>query len=68
MAFVAMVALDLWAIRALSELTPDQADYLSVGALPMATILAVGLLIAQQEPRSGPFLCQNNPCRAANAL
>lgn len=55
MAFIAIVALVLWAIRALSEFTPEDADYLSVGALPMAIILAVGILIAQQKPRSCPF-------------
>jgi hypothetical protein len=55
MGFVAIVALNFGAIRALSGFAPDHSDYLTLGALPMADILVVGLLIAQQYPQSRPF-------------
>ncbi len=49
---VAIAALDFAAIRALS----GWGHRLLLGALPMANVLAVGILLGQQSPRSHPFL------------
>jgi hypothetical protein len=54
MVFVAFVALNFAAVRSL--LGTEVGTLLLVGALPMANVLVVGLLIAQQRPRSRPFL------------
>ena len=56
MVFVAVAALDFAAIRALVSSNSLVAGLLLVGALPMANVLAVGLLVAQRWPRSRPFL------------
>ena len=53
---VAIVALDLGVIRACFDSPSRWSDYLLPGALPMANVLAVGLLIGHQRPRSSPFL------------
>ncbi len=55
-AFVAIAALDFGAIRALLGFNSYWAALLLVGALPMANVLAVGILIGQQRPGSGQFL------------
>jgi hypothetical protein len=51
---VAIVALDFGAIRAL--LGSQIGAFLLLGALPMANVLAVGILVGQQCPGSCPFL------------
>jgi hypothetical protein len=53
---IAITALDFWAIRACFDLYGSWAELLLLGALPMANVLAVGLLVAQQRPKSRPFL------------
>jgi hypothetical protein len=57
MVAVAIAALDFAAIGAiLGSGTGDLGIVLVLGALPMANVLAVGLLIGQQRPGSSPFL------------
>jgi hypothetical protein len=56
MVAIAIVALDFGAIRALIGLNSLAADSLLLGALPMANVLAVGLLIGQTHPGIRPFL------------
>jgi len=46
MGFVAVVALNLFAIRALSEIDGKIGTLLGLGALPMANVLAVSALVA----------------------
>ena len=53
MVAVAIAALDFAAIRA--SLDIREAVLFVLGALPMANVLAVGILIAQQRPGSRPF-------------
>jgi hypothetical protein len=54
--FVAITALDLGAIRAISDSESRFLFLLGVVTLPMANILAVGLLLAFLRPRSRRFL------------
>ena len=61
MVAVAIAALDFGAIRALlarhgSALDDQRSICLLLGALPMANVLAVGMLIGQRRPGSRPFL------------
>ena len=56
MVVVAIVALDLVAIRALLGFRSLMGELLILGALPMANVLAVGLLIGQRRPGNRPFL------------
>ena len=56
MVFVAIVALNFGAIRASFGFEPYVAESLLLGALPMANVLAVGILIGQRRPGSRPFL------------
>jgi len=57
MVAVAIAALDFGAIRAMSVFDNQQKSDLSVGgALPMANVLAVGLLIGRRRPGNRPFL------------
>ena len=57
MVAVAIACIDFAAIRALFGLRASSAGVLLlVGALPMANVLMVGILIAEQRPRSRPFL------------
>jgi hypothetical protein len=61
MVAVAITALDFGAIRALlprhANVLDDQRDILLLlGALPMANVLAVGMLIGHRRPGSRPFL------------
>jgi hypothetical protein len=57
MVAVAIAALDFWATRGLLDLRPRRVGgLLLLGALPMANVLAVGLLVARQLPRSRPFV------------
>ena len=53
---VAVFAIDLTVMRALLDHLSPLGEELLFGALPMANVLAVGLLIAQQHVRSRPFL------------
>jgi hypothetical protein len=54
MVVVAIAALDFAAIRAIYG--SSEGGLLVLGALPMAHILAVGLLISRRRPGSRPFL------------
>jgi len=56
MVFIALAALDFRAIRAMPEIGPPTSELLVLGALPMANVLALGLLIGQRRPGSRPFL------------
>jgi hypothetical protein len=61
MVAVAFAALDFAAIRALlpghaNALDDQRGVCLLLGALPMANVLAVGMLIGQRRPASRPFL------------
>ena len=57
MVAVAIAALDFWATRGLLDLRPPQIGILLlIGALPMANVLAIGLLVAHQRPRNRPFI------------
>ena len=57
MVAVAMAALDFAAIGAiLGSGADDIGIFLLLGALPMANVLAVGLLIGQRRSESSPFL------------
>jgi hypothetical protein len=56
MAFIAIAALDFGAIRALLRFNSIAAELLLVGTLPMANVLAVGILVGQWRPGSRPFL------------
>ena len=56
MVAVAVAALSFGAIRAIFAATGQILSPWVVGTLPMANVLGVGLLIAQQRPRYYPFL------------
>ena len=56
MVAVAIAALDFGAIRALLDPVWFVAGFLLLGALPMANILAVGILIGLRRPKRRPFL------------
>jgi hypothetical protein len=56
MALIAIAAFDFAVIRAMPVIGPPTSELLVMGALPMANVLAVGLLIRQQRPGSRPFL------------
>jgi hypothetical protein len=55
MAFVAVAVLDFGAIWALIGFDSLEASSLLLGALPMANVLAVAILIGQRRPGSRPF-------------
>jgi hypothetical protein len=54
MVAVAIAALDFAAIRAFFDIA--DIGLLVLGALPMANVLAVGILVSQRRPESRPFL------------
>jgi hypothetical protein len=56
MVVVAMAAIDFWAIRALIDAAVVAGDFLVFGALPMANIVAVALMLAKRRRRDRPFL------------
>jgi hypothetical protein len=57
MVAVAIAAINFGAVRELLDpRAVEAAAFLLIGALPMANVLIVGLLIARQRPRSRPFL------------
>jgi hypothetical protein len=53
---VAIAAIDLTAIRAYLGPSSPFGDELLLGALPMANVLAGGILFGQRRPGSNPFL------------
>ena len=53
---VAFAALNFGAIRACFDSTFAWNEFVLLGALPMANVLGLGLLIAQQRPKSRLFL------------
>jgi hypothetical protein len=56
MIFVALVALDFAAIREMLDDAPTEIGLLGMGALPMANVLAIGLLISHRRRGSSGFL------------
>ena len=56
MVAVAIAALDFGAIRALLGLESKISNTLLLGVLPMANLLAGGILIGRQHPEYRPFL------------
>jgi hypothetical protein len=52
---IAFFAIDFTIMRALLDYPSPLGEELLFGALPMANVLMVGVLIAQQRPRSRPF-------------
>ncbi len=56
MVAVAFAALDFLAIRAFLDSPSAWGEELLLGALPMANVLPVGLLIGQRCPKSRPFV------------
>jgi hypothetical protein len=56
MVAVGIAALDFGAIRTSLEFRSMTNDLLVLGALPMANLLAVGILIGLRNPGSRPFL------------
>jgi hypothetical protein len=62
MIFIAIAALNFGAIRAWYQLRPDgngvnnTVEVLTYGTLPMANLLAVGIIIGLRRPETRPFL------------
>jgi hypothetical protein len=56
MVAIAIAALNFGAIRAMIGFESQTSALLLLGALPMANVLAVGMLIGQQRPGIRPFL------------
>jgi hypothetical protein len=56
MVAVAVVAFDFGAGRAIFDSDGNAGAFLTLGALPMAHILAVGILCGRRRPGSRPFL------------
>ena len=56
MVAVAIVAIDFGAIREMFRFDSEIVELLVVGVLPMANVLAVGLLVGQRRPGKRPFL------------
>jgi hypothetical protein len=56
MVFVALAALNFTVIRVVLDHRSNTSTLLGLGALPMANILAVGLLIGHRRRGSRPFL------------
>jgi hypothetical protein len=56
MVFVAIAALNFTAIRAVLDHSGPTSELLGLGVLPMANVLAVGLLIGRWRRGSRPFL------------
>ncbi len=56
MVAVAIAALDFTAIRMASDRIIPSSELLGLGALPMANVLTIGLLIGQRRLGSRPFL------------
>jgi hypothetical protein len=56
MAFIALVAVNLGAIRSSSGLRGDTRSLLHTGSLPMANVLVAGFLVGHRYPGSRRFL------------
>lgn len=56
MVVVAVIALDFGMIREMPAIGPQTSELLVPGALPMATVLPVILLIRQRRPENRPFI------------
>jgi hypothetical protein len=56
MVLVALAALDFWVIRVVAERSRPVFELLAMGVLPMANVLAVGLLIGKKLRGARPFL------------
>jgi hypothetical protein len=56
MVAIAIIALDFGATRSLLEFNSLAADSLLLGALPMANVLVVSILVGRWLPGSRPFL------------
>jgi hypothetical protein len=56
MVAVAIAAVDFGALRAGIESGSSEEELLLVGALPMANVLAIGLVISLRRPGTRPFL------------
>ena len=56
MVTVAIAAFDFMVIRRLVDYRTPTGDFLLLGALPMANVLAIGMLVGQRRPGSRPFL------------
>jgi hypothetical protein len=56
MVTVAIAAFEFMVIRRLVDYRTPTGDFLLVGALPMANVLAIGILVGQRRPGSRPFL------------
>jgi hypothetical protein len=56
MVTVAIAAFDFMVIRRLVDYRTPTGDFLLLGALPMADVLAIGMLVGQRRPVSRPFL------------
>jgi hypothetical protein len=56
MVAVAIAAFDFMVIRRLVDYRTPTGDFLLLGALPMANVLAIGMLVGQRRPGSRPFL------------
>jgi hypothetical protein len=56
MALIAIAAFDFAVIRTLGDYRSPMGDLLLVGAMPMANVLAVGLLSGHRRPGSRAFL------------
>jgi hypothetical protein len=56
MAFVALAALNFAVFRAAGDAHSKTGVLLAVGAMPMASVLAIGLIIGYRRHRSRPFL------------
>jgi hypothetical protein len=56
MVAVAIAAFDFTLIRRLLDYRTPAGDFLLVGAVPMANVLAIGMLVGQRRPGWRPFL------------
>jgi hypothetical protein len=56
MVFVAVAALNFAAVRAVLVHPGPSSELLVVGAMPMASVLAVGLMFGRRRPERHPFL------------
>jgi hypothetical protein len=69
MVLVALVALNFAAIRAVSDIRTHTNNHgiaiLALGAIPMANVLTVGILIVQHRRGNRPFLVGFEVCGAA---
>jgi hypothetical protein len=65
MVFVALTALHFGVLRAAEDARSITGVLLALGAMPMATVLAIGLIIGYQRHGCRPFLLGFESCGAA---